>query len=297
MPFLKKYILYRITLKRSNINIGFFRKGLVGYCGYFNNMISWFRGKASASALFSYTCSGSVTVEAVLCIPLFLYAAICLIWMLEIRAIQIRVRCALQEAGKELAIELVELPILSSMILEEKVVHIIEEERIARSLIDGEIECKKSFVWPTTGIMELKAEYRIKLPVPYFVIPKLEYEEGMRIKIWNGYRKSHLGNITSNEKIVYVTDTGVVYHEDYHCNYLELSVRSVSGESLAGLRNESGEKYRACLICGSSGESYYITSYGNRYHSNVSCVGLKRNIYAVPISEVKGKGACSKCGS
>ena len=44
--------------------------------------------------------SASVTVEAVLCVPLFLYAAVSLIWMLELRSIQSAVRCGLQSAGK-----------------------------------------------------------------------------------------------------------------------------------------------------------------------------------------------------
>lgn len=42
--------------------------------------ISCVKEKASVSA--------SVTVEAALCVPLFLYAAVSLIWMLELRSIQ-----------------------------------------------------------------------------------------------------------------------------------------------------------------------------------------------------------------
>ena len=57
--------------------------------------ISCVKEKASVSA--------SVTVEAVLCVPLFLYAAVSLIWMLELRNIQSAVRCGLQSAGKQVA--------------------------------------------------------------------------------------------------------------------------------------------------------------------------------------------------
>ena len=57
--------------------------------------ISCVKEKASVSA--------SVTVEAVLCVPLFLYAAVSLIWMLELRSIQFAVRCGLQSAGKQVA--------------------------------------------------------------------------------------------------------------------------------------------------------------------------------------------------
>lgn len=266
-------------------------------CNYTVISISWTREKASVSAFPSGTCSGSVTVEAVICFPLFLYAAICLIWMLELRAIQIRVRCALQDAGKQMAVELAEIPILIPAELEAEIINIIGKERITRSLIDGEIKCSKSYIWPGTGVMELQAEYKVKLPVPFFMIPPLKYEESMRIKAWNGYVNSEFGNGITIEKTVYVTETGVVYHEDYHCNYLEPSIRSVSSEALESLRNTGGGKYYPCLVCGYVGrEQYYVTDYGNKYHSSLSCIGLKRKIYAVPISEIKGKGACSKCG-
>ena len=98
---------------------------------------------------------------------------------------------------------------------------------------------------------------------------------------------------------MYVPETGVVYHKDYHCTYLEPSLRIVSGESLEALRNAGGGKYHACERCMGGAQSVgsvYITTYGERYHSTLSCSGLKRKIYAVPITEIKGKGACSKCG-
>ena len=40
----------------------------------------------------------------------------------------------------------------------------------------------------------------------------------------------------------------------------------------------------------------YITSQGNRYHTQLNCSGLKRTIYTVPLSQTGGRGRCSKCG-
>ena len=293
-PTSNSHLFHIITNKNRNLcYVSFGKEEDLDYID-----LSCTQEKASASTFFTWTLCGSVTVEAVICLPLFLYAAICLIWMLELRTIQIRVRCALQEAGKELAIELSEVPILLPSNLEGKIVKIIGEDRIADSPISGGINCEKSFAWPNTGVMELKAEYKVKLPVPFFRIPELKYEESMRIKIWNGYSSGGFGDgISSMEEIVYVTETGIVYHRDYHCNYLDLSIRQVSAESVEQLRNESGGKYKACVICGGHDSyQYYITDYGDKYHSSLSCMGLKRKVYAVPVSEVKGKGVCSKCG-
>ncbi len=118
----------------------------------------------------------------------------------------------------------------------------------------------------------------------------------MRVKGWCGYESSI--PISAEQTIVYVTETGTVYHKDYHCTYLDLSIHMVPVSGLEDLRNESGSKYYPCELCGKkvSGMGVYITNYGSKYHMSMSCGGLKRKIYAVPISETAGKGACSKCG-
>ena len=89
----------------------------------------------------------------------------------------------------------------------------------------------------------------------------------------------------------------LVYHRDYHCTHLELSIHMVLQSEIESLRNEGGGKYHPCQHCiKGAGGGVYITDTGDRYHSSLSCSGLKRTIYAVPLSEVAGKGACSRCG-
>ena len=245
--------------------------------------------------------AGSITVEAVFCVPLFLYAAVCLIWMLEMRAIQTAVRSGMQEAGKQTAEKAYELPVMVPGQLQRDIVSSIGAERLDQSLVEGGsegLDCGKSYMIPGTGIIEIKVIYRVRLPAPGFVIPPVEYKETMRVKGWNGYVRT--GFMTQEDRtIVYVTETGLVYHKDYHCTYLEPSVRMVSAGAVEGLRNEGQERYRACERCmrghGTRG-TVYITDYGNRYHSTLECSGIKRTVYAVPISETKGRGACSKCG-
>ena len=252
----------------------------------------------------SVSAPASVTVEAVFCIPLFFYAAVCLIWMLEIRAIQTSVRCGMQEAGKRLAEEVYEIPVLIPSRLEAGVVNAVGRERLDRSLVvDGSegLHCEGSYMFPGSGIMELKVSYEVRLPFSVFMVPPLKYRESMRIKGWNGYVRQSFSEIT-DRTIVYITENGVVYHRDSHCTYLEPSVRMVQAEDLDGLRNESQAKYYPCERCmrgavdGSMHGAVYISDYGSRYHSTLGCSGLKRRVYAVPISEVRGKGACSKCG-
>lgn len=243
----------------------------------------------------------SITVEAVICIPLFFYAALSLIWMLEIRTIQTVIRSGMQETGKKLAESAYQSELLISSQMENMLVSAIGAERLERSIVvqgSGGLHCEKSYSIPGIGIYELCVEYKLKLPFPFFYEGLMTYKEKMRIKGWTGYAKE-LFEENSSQQMVYITETGLVYHLDYHCNYLEPSIRKVSNEVLGDLRNKDGEKYGKCPLCtgkNTSSAQIYITDYGNRYHYSSACSGLKRKIYTVPISEVKGKAACSKCG-
>ena len=145
-------------------------------------------------------------------------------------------------------------------------------------------------------ILYLNISYKMEIPIPVFGRFQVEKEETMRVKGWCGYESSI--PISAEQTIVYVTETGTVYHKDYHCTYLDLSIHMVPVSGLEDLRNESGGKYYPYELCGKkvSGMGVYITNYGSKYHMSMSCGGLKRKIYAVPISETAGKGACSKCG-
>lgn len=221
--------------------------------------ISCVKEKASVSA--------SVTVEAVLCVPLFLYAAVSLIWMLELRSIQSAVRCGLQSAGKQVAESFAEIPVLNPISLHADLVNAVGKERMDRSMIvggSGGVSCKRSWAIPGMGVLELTAEYEVELPVPVFHIPVLHYKEKMRMKTWTGYVKTYEAGIGDNE-LVYVTETGIVYHRNYQCTYLEPSVRSVAKTQLGELRNSSGGIYHLCERCGwmpGNDDNCYVTDYG-----------------------------------
>ncbi len=241
---------------------------------------------------------GSITVEAALVVPVFFLAVVTLLYLMEITAIQTSMRAGLQYAGKKAAKEAYVLTAVMPAKLEQDVVHAIGAERLDRSIVSGGsggVSCSGSRISLRTGIGELVVSYQVRLPFPVFRVPPIEYKEKMRIKAWTGYEKP--GFHEENEETVYITETGLVYHRDYHCTYLDLSIRMVTSTEVNDLRNNSGGKYYPCEYCGKkSGKGVYITDTGERYHSSLSCGGLKRTVYAVPVSEAVGKGACSRCG-
>ncbi len=241
---------------------------------------------------------GSITVEASMAVPIFFFAVVCLLYLMEMMAVQTSVRSGLQYAGKEAATEAAIIRTVSPTAVKSDVINVIGAGRLERSIVEGGgsgIDCSGSRISPITGIGQVSAKYSIRIPIPLFRIAVIPCEETMRIKAWTGYEKAGLDK--SDDEIVYVTETGLVYHRDYNCTHLDLSIRMVPEQEVAALRNHSGGKYHACERCGGVGSGgVYITDTGNRYHSSLSCSGLKRTVYAVHISEVAGKGACSKCG-
>ncbi len=252
----------------------------------------------SERASSSVSVKASITVEAALAVPVFFLAMITILYLFEMAAIQTTVRAGLQYAGKKAVKETYLTKTILPASIEEDVVNAIGSDRLSRSIIiggSGGISCEGSWMSPRTGIGTLKAAYRVRLPISFFGTLSRKYEISMKIKSWIGYEKVVFGS--DSQEIVYVTETGLVYHRDYHCTYLDLSIHAVSAADLADARNESGGRYKPCSRChpASSGQ-VYIANYGDSYHGNMFCSGIKRTVYSVPLSEVMGKGACTKCG-
>lgn len=120
--------------------------------------------------------------------------------------------------------------------------------------------------------------------------------------IWNGYRLpgDETADGTEKGKIVYVTETGTVYHPIRSCTYLTLSERPIPVSAVSWERNQNGGKYYPCSICvkGSPPIMYYITEEGKHYHYRRECSGLKRTVREMALEHALEEGyrPCSRCG-
>lgn len=239
-----------------------------------------------------------ITIEAALSIPLFFLAGVTLIYLLEVQAVRTSVKMGAYAAAKNVAEKTYLTPVLLPSKAESDIAETIGQGRLNRSIIVGKasgIDCGKSKIHPGTGIIELVVEYKIQPPIKLFGIPPIPQGERIRIKGWNGYQRGSYGE---KEGYVYITETGTVYHKSYQCTHLKLSIQAGSSSDIGDLRNEYQGKYYPCEKCkaqSGSGIVYYTKS-GDRYHTSLGCSGLKRNIQAVKLSEVGGRGACSRCG-
>lgn len=255
-----------------------------------------FREEERASA---FTSKGSITLEASLVVPIFFFAMLCMVGMLEIMSIQTTMRNALYSVGREIAQQAYSSPMISTYGIEQHVIKNIGTEKLDNSMIvggAGGIDCGNSTSDWSTAVIDLSVQYDLEIPILMFRIPAISCEETLRVKGWTGYAAGADGEET--DAVVYVTDYGLVYHKRMNCTYLELSIQAISFSEIENLRSDSGAKYYPCESCGRDAVSngrVYITDYGTRYHTSLECSKVKRNIYAVPIDEVYGLGGCSKC--
>lgn len=123
----------------------------------------------------------------------------------------------------------------------------------------------------------------------------------VKVHTWTGkaFSEWNVGTDKEIEEMVYVTESGGVYHVNPGCTYLKLSVKKVSGAQVSSLRNSGGGKYHACETCSRNQKpagTVYITRDGNRYHNHADCSGLKRTVRLVCKSDVDGMAVCSRCG-
>ena len=132
-------------------------------------------------------------------------------------------------------------------------------------------------------------------------LPKVWMHNTVKVHAWTGAEESGKGsgNSTEPEEMVFVTESGSVYHTKASCRYLNLSITQVSGSSVSQRRNDNGEKYSPCETCSrhqNPSGTVYITGSGNRYHNDASCSGLKRTVRLVKKSQLGDMHVCSKCG-
>ena len=241
---------------------------------------------------------GSVTVSAAFAIPLFVFATLCLVYLFEMNAIGLYINSATTHASKRVSEDVITFGFLSQNRLKSNIVDLVGAQRIERSIIKGGtggISVRGSHYCSDSEEMEIQVEYTMTLPIQTFGLLEGKGAVELRVKPWLGYLSP--GDKPEDGQIVYITETGTVYHVNYSCTHLKLSIQFVPAFTVEGLRNSSGGKYYSCNRCvhGNSMAGVYITDHGTNFHNSLNCSGLKRTIRAVEKSSIPGMRGCSRC--
>lgn len=206
----------------------------------------------------------SITAEASLVCPLFLFAALALIyiivWFGEAEDVQRKLTDDIRK-------------VQSVSYMAENICMIQDE--------NGDIDLVNMYV---AGI---------NVPMPDLIKPVVR--QHVLSRPFSGIESLEDGK---GDEIVYITPNGAVYHVSCTCSYIKTALYSVRASQISNKRNDSGGRYYPCERCGESGtdDMVYVTSYGNRYHTRKECTSIRRNVMSVFKSELDGMRMCKKCG-
>ena len=275
------------------------------------------------------TLSGSMTVEAALVIPLCLFFFVNILYSIEMIRLQSNISAALHQAGNRIAYyayfyeyapegvagavdalgsagdlgTAVASVALSETYVRNRVNTFLGDAYLNHTCLrggSGSISYLRSRILAGDDIVQLVADYRAGPLIPLVAYDAVSLQSKYYGHAWVGYSIGGTGSSSEDEdeEMVFITETGRVYHRERSCTYLMPSVHGIAAGELASARNESGAKYYACETCHPSKTgTVLITNEGNRYHEGRDCSALKRTVKEVKLSSVAGRmPPCSKCG-
>lgn len=162
----------------------------------------------------------------------------------------------------------------------------------------------------TDGQMKVECSYYVKLPVHLPVIKAVKASNSLSFRTFTGTKyTSYLTKGKDDEdeeqseqekeddRTVYITDSGKVYHNSLDCPAIRINLKAVSYSLIETIRNNSHGRYYPCEKCahGEPPQMVYVTEEGNRYHYSTGCSTLKRTVREVKLSEVNNRRECKKC--
>ncbi len=273
----------------------------------------------------------SITIEAALALPLFIFFFVNILTLFDIIRLQSAVQAALHQTGNTISFnayysnqaadligkvagkeefdsdDLNAIGIAQSIEgmgeASYRVKKYLSDDYIYKSCLSDElsgISFLGSKIMLGNDIVDIVASYKVHPIIKIIGFSEFRMETRYYGHAWTGYEIEDFNsdNTSEDEQIVYIAETGTVYHNTPDCTYLDPSVSSVSSSEVESKRSQSGAKFHPCEICGgvSPNGIVYITNYGTRYHNSTACSGIKRTVHAVKLSEVGGRPCCSKCG-
>ncbi|MBO4395131.1 MAG: pilus assembly protein [Eubacterium sp.] len=242
--------------------------------------------------------AASLTVEASLVLPIFLFAVLTVAYFGLLAKTQDEVRHAMSKTVSEASAEVgagLEKPAKSMVYYRAKLALYLGDTSLTTNLLGS------SFLEENDEI-DLVVTYTAKLPFAIFDFWHPIFRERVHGRAFVGVdTRSIKDENVPDDIIVYITPNGRVYHRDRNCTYLKPRVSQILFGDIARLRNSGGGKYYPCHVCAGGGvlspdTPVWITGYGDRYHTNRACHEIQHQILEVFLSEVGNRTPCSKCG-
>lgn len=261
---------------------------------------------------------GSLTIEAAMVLPLFLFFVVILMMPMKILNDGRKIQMALERTGEEVSqyVYLNDKLEIGNKLNEKELVKIPDEflsnmsEQAVLVMVQNRVEERVRFVHLTSvsfarsSIMrdgetiDLVMDYKVNLPFPILGNRSVPMTARCYRRAWIGDKVRTEDASKEKEEMVYIGKGSTRYHKDKTCHYLYNNINNISFEDLKTVRNSNGGKYRPCSRCGEFVDehgSVYIMPSGEKYHSTKNCSAITAYVKAVPLSKVRQLGACSYC--
>lgn len=274
--------------------------------------------KRVLSSAFRIKKEGSLTIEASMALPLFIFFMILMMMPMEIMNIDRQVQTALEGVGEDLSqyayllqrgkedkpegtskMTGIQKEILTSLAGEGVLFYARKrvEDKVDMRRIEG-ISFSRSSVLRDDKTIDLIMNYRVKLPFSVFGLKSVPMTARSTRRAWIGKEGGKGEQDMESEEIVYVGKGSTRYHMVRTCHYLYNDLKSVSRDEVVNMRNLSGSTYKPCSRCQPKKEGdgpVYIMPSGEKYHTDQNCSSIISYASAVSIETVRHLGACSYC--
>lgn len=275
----------------------------------------------------------SLTVEAAFVLPIFLFFFQALLYLFQMFYIQEQLQYAISETGKNIAKQVSLVDRIKLLPEDEEQNDLSEDATLVqnimnkgisvayfRQMVEKYLDIKFledssiingfhgiSFLGSSIkdDIIDIVINYQVQIPLPILKQNTYTYYQRVTLRAWTGIKiNSKVSEVTEEEgkaesEMVYVTETGTVYHTSQSCTHIALEQKIIKGKDIATERNSSFGRYGPCERCAKAPlnmeKEYIITTNGDRYHTTSSCSGLKRTVKKVKLEEVSHLRQCARC--
>lgn len=229
----------------------------------------------------------SITVEASLVLPIFIFAMYAFIFFLQVLNVQEEIQQGLlrtarycekigyvydyvmdyeaeekskqtnqnqQHENEDSSIDPIEIAtyLITSGLMQAKFGEVIDQHIINKSCVVGGMQ-GLNFLLSSydveTNIADIIVQYKVHIPIGLSIIDDFYVIQKSKVRVFVGLSNTYSEEEDTDEDCVYIAETGTVYHESKDCTYLKLSITKITGNRLDNQRNSSGAKYYACEIC------------------------------------------------
>ena len=231
---------------------------------------------------------GSITVEAALILPLFLFCFAVFLYFFQIFTIQEHIQSGITEMGLDMArgaylyddfenvedifnfnTELFDSEIgqniknlaratIDASIIRQMAQKYLDIQLLDNSCIKGGFQGLRFFASSilSQDNIDIIVDYRASLPIDIFGIGDLCMVQRIRLRGWTGHKVPANYLLDDEEVLVYITENGYAYHLNGNCSHISFSIEQVRGIP-TNRRNRNGGKYYPCKSCckGQGGES------------------------------------------